>query len=372
MGTLIFFFVLSILFSFLCSIWEAVLLSITPSYTARKVQEGGDLGRSLQLYKNDIDKPLSAILSLNTIAHTVGAIGVGAQAGKLYGDAELTLGPIHFTYESLIAGAMTLAILFLSEIIPKTIGANRWKELAPFTIRSIRVLMVVMAPLVWISQWLTTHLKKDKGRSVLNRADFAAITEVGFQSGALEKSESTIIKNLLRLDRLHVTAIMTPRSVVLTASEDETVDGFYHSRENLPFSRIPVYKDEVDNITGMVLKDDLLQKIADDQHDTKLADIRRDIKFLNQTMELDDALKTLIRSREHMAMVVDDFGGVVGLVTMEDIFETILGYEIVDESDNVENLQAYARKLWQERAERLGLVPIDAPEKEDEEQTPKE
>ena len=364
MGTLIFFFVLSILFSFLCSVWEAVLLSITPSYTARKVQEGGDLGRSLQLYKNDIDKPLSAILSLNTIAHTVGAIGVGAQAGKLYGETELTLGPIHLTYESLIAGAMTLAILFLSEIIPKTIGANRWKDLAPFTIRSIRVLMIVMGPLVWISQWLTTHLKREKDRSVLSRADFQAITEVGLQSGALEKSESTIIQNLLRLDNLHVTSIMTPRSVVLTASEDETVEGFYSSRDDLPFSRIPVYKDNVDNITGMVLKDDLLQKVADDQHNTKLSEIRREIMFLNQTMELDDALKSLIRSREHMAMVVDDFGGVIGLVTMEDIFETILGYEIVDESDNVENLQAYARKLWKERAERLGLIPIEAHEEQ--------
>jgi CBS domain containing-hemolysin-like protein len=197
MGLLIFFFLTSICFSFLCSIWEAVILSVTPSYVNRQVQEGTATGKLLQAYKQDIDKPLSAVLTLNTIAHTVGAIGVGAQAGKLFGTSTINLGITSLSYESFIAGAMTLAILILSEIIPKTIGANMWKELAPFTVRSLRVLMWVLFPFVWMSQLITKALKKDKERSVFSRADFAALTSAGLESGALDKSESKIIQNLL-------------------------------------------------------------------------------------------------------------------------------------------------------------------------------
>lgn len=357
MGLLILFFTLSIVFSFLCSVWEAVLLSITPSYVARKVQEGGQIGELLKSFKDDIDRPLSAILSLNTIAHTVGAIGVGAQAGAIYGSSEFDILGLHMSYESIIAGAMTLAILILSEIIPKTIGANQWKRLAPFTVTSIRVLMIVLAPLVWVSQWITTHLKKDKDRSVLSRADFTAMTEAGVATGALEKTESTIIQNLLRLNLLRATDIMTPRSVIMMADEEMTVEGFYRKNQVMPFSRIPVYNGESDNITGMVLKDDLLREIAEDRHNKTLTEIKRDVHFVNSADDLDTILHYMMRTKEHLSIVVDDYGSVVGLVTMEDVFETILGYQIVDESDSVENLQAYARRKWEERALRLGILP---------------
>lgn len=357
MGLLILFFTLSIVFSFLCSVWEAVLLSITPSYVARKVQEGGQMGELLKSFKDDIDKPLSAILSLNTIAHTVGAIGVGAQAGAIYGSSEFDILGLHMSYESIIAGAMTLAILILSEIIPKTIGANQWKRLAPFTVTSIRVLIIVLAPLVWVSQWITTHLKRDKDRSVLSRADFTAMTEAGVETGALEKTESTIIQNLLRLHLLRATDIMTPRSVIMMADEEMTVEAFYRKNEVMPFSRIPVYNGESDNITGMVLKDDLLREIAEDRHNKTLSQIKRDVHFVNSGDDLDTILHYMMRTKEHLSIVVDDYGSVVGLVTMEDVFETILGYQIVDESDSVENLQAYARRKWEERALRLGILP---------------
>jgi CBS domain containing-hemolysin-like protein len=356
MGLLIVFFVLSIVISFLCSVWEAVLLSITPAFVGRQVQEGHKIGILLQAFKKDIDRPLSAILTLNTIAHTVGAIGVGAQAGKLYGETSLNLEFTSISAESLVAGTMTLAILILSEIIPKTIGANNWRELATFTIQSLRLLLIVLSPFVWLSQQITRTLKKEKGRSVLSRADFTAITHVGLESGAIAQSESVIIQNLLRLERLVVRDIMTPRTVVMTANESQTLEAFFQQRPNLPFSRIPVYKDAPDHITGMILKDDMLKLLAEDKHGMTLAEIRRPILFVRDTKRLPELLDTFIHSKAHIALVTDDFGSVAGLVTMEDLFETLLGLEIVDESDTVEDLQRLARKRWEERAKKLGLV----------------
>lgn len=356
MSLLIIFFVVSILFSFLCSIWEAVILSITPAYINRKVQEGSATGLLIREYKEDIDKPLSAILTLNTIAHTVGAIGVGAQAGKIFGSQSLNLGILHLTYESVVAGAMTLAILILSEIIPKTIGANKWRELAPFTVRSIKVILYLLAPFVWLSQRITKTLKKEKERSVLSRADFAAMAMAGLESGALDQSESRIIQNLLKLEKLTVRDVMTPRSVMVMVDESWTIDTFYQKHKPIPFSRIPVFAEKGDHITGMVLKDDLLEELAEDRHHKHLKEIRRDIAFVHDHDPLPVLLDTLVKKREHIAIVMDNYGSVAGLVTMEDLFETLLGLDIVDESDTVENLRQLARQRWEERARNLGLI----------------
>jgi CBS domain containing-hemolysin-like protein len=355
MGLLVFFFVASILVSFLCSIWEAVILSITPSFTNRKIQEGTLLGSLMKTYKDDIDRPLAAILTLNTISHTVGAIGVGVQAGKLFGEHIINLGITTISYESIIAAAMTLAILLLSEIIPKTIGANMWRQLAPFTIRSLRVLIWILHPLVWLSQWITRRLKKDKERSIFSKADFAAMTHVGFETGALDQSESTIIQNLLRLGKLLVRDIMTPRSVIVIADEQSKVKEFYETYKPFQFSRIPVYTKNPDQITGVILKDDLLVQMAEDHEDKELSDLRRDVLFVKDTDNLSRLLDALVLGRQHIAIVTDTYGSVTGLVTMEDLFETILGFEIVDESDKIEDLQGFARKKWEERAKKLGL-----------------
>ena len=215
MTLLIVFFIISISFSFLCSIWEAVLLSITPSYVQQKVTEGGSIGKSLQEFKKEIDRPLSAILSLNTIAHTVGAIGVGAQAGKVFGGANsLNLGLLELSYETIIAGVMTLAILVLSEIIPKTLGANYWRRLVPFTVRSLKIIMFLLGILVWLSQAITKRLKNNKGESVLSRADFAAMASLGKDSGALQARESSIIDNLLKFETVTEKDIRTPRTLM--------------------------------------------------------------------------------------------------------------------------------------------------------------
>ncbi len=356
MTLLLIFFTVSIIFSFLCSIWEAVLLSITPSYVNRQVQEGTEVGRLLETFKSDIDRPLSAILTLNTIAHTVGAIGVGAQAGKIFGSQSLDLWGVHIGYESLIAGLMTLAILILSEIIPKTIGANLWRSLAPFTVKSIRILIIILWPLVWISQRITKGLKKEKQKSVLSRADFAAMTRVGEESGALQKSESIIIRNLLRLKELTVRDIMTPRTVMAIADQSTTCQQFYDDNPSSPFSRIPIFEEGPDEITGMVLKNDILAQVAADNHDVKLEELKIPVSFIEDSVPLPNLIETLSKQRAHLAIVVDDFGSIAGLVTMEDLMETLLGIEIMDETDTVADLQKLARAEWQKRAKVLGLI----------------
>ncbi len=349
---LIVFFALSIVFSFLCSIWEAVLLSITPQFIKKQKTTNPSFGETLEAYKNDIDRPLSAILTLNTIAHTVGAIGVGAQAGELFDSGANFAG---ISYESIIAGVMTLAILILSEIIPKTIGANNWEKLSGFTIASLRFLLIALYPFVWISKWITKRLKKENVGSVLSRSDIRSIAEEGEKTGVLEKNEGTIIKNLIKLRDITVHDIMTPRSVFVTADEDQLMKDFYENNKPLRFSRIPVYADNPDNITGLILKDELLSSLVDKQ-DEKLSKIKRDILHVYDNMNLPALLDKLTSEKAHITIVVDKYGSTVGLVTMEDLLETLLGMEITDEMDKIEDLQKYARSQWEKRAKEIGLM----------------
>ena len=358
MGLLFGFFFASILFSFLCSILEAVLLSITPAYVGIQEQTDSHIAADLVRFKDDIDRPLAAILTLNTIAHTVGAIGVGSQAALIFGESMLEIAGVPIiSLEALIAGLMTLAILIFSEVIPKTIGANNWEALTPFTIASLKIMLVVLAPLVWTSQYITRHLKKDKDKPVLSRTDFLAMAKLGTESGVLEESEQTIIHNLLRFSKVLVKDVMTPRIVVNTASEEITVREFQNVNSNLPHSRIPVYREKNDNITGYVLRDDILLNLAETQDHILLKALRRDIVVVHRTVPIPDLLDTFLIKKEHMALVVDEFGGMEGIVTMEDIIETLLGLEIVDESDNEADMQALARSNWERRAKRLGIIP---------------
>ena len=361
MGLLLLFFSLSILFSFLCSICEAVLLSIPPSYVEIKNQEGDPVGKLLKEFKTDIDRPLSAILTLNTIAHTVGAIGVGSQAGALYGDQPLVIGgaEMPFTMEPVIGALMTLAILILSEIIPKTLGANYWKQLVPFTVRALRVVIIVLWPLVWFSQFITKKLKKDKTKSVFSRADFTAMAELGAREGVFAKEESKIIRNLLRFNTIRAKDIMTPRTVVLAADQNQTISDFFEAHQDLRFSRIPIFQDSKDHITGFVLKDVLLLKIIKGESDKPLSAIRRELMIVNEFINIPDLFNKLMEKREHIALVVDEFGGMAGLVTMEDVIETLLGMEIVDEWDKIEDMQKLARLNWEKRARAMGILPED-------------
>ncbi len=355
MGTLFLIFISAITFSFVCSLWEAVLLSATPSFISRMQTEKPKIGNRLNKLKDDIDRPLSAILTLNTIAHTVGAIGVGIQTGNLYGSSFFTLFNTQISYVSLSAGIMTLAILILSEIIPKTIGAKFWKVLTPFTVWSLQVLLIVFSPFVWLSKMITRLLISDKNTSVFSRADFAAMADAGLKSGALDNEEKSIIQNLLRLDNIKVRDIMTPRSVVIMTDENNTVSEIFNELKPMVFSRIPVFHDHPDNITGLILKDNILESLAQDRDKIKAFEIKRDILFVEDSFSVAKLMDALILNREHLAIVADSFGSIVGLVTMEDLFETLLGLEIVDESDKVEDLQKLAVERWRKRSKKQNL-----------------
>lgn len=356
MELLILFFLLSIGFSFLCSVWEAVLLSIPPSYVAARVKEGTGLGKRLGRFKADIDRPLAAILTLNTIAHTVGAIGVGAQAARLFSDSRL-LG-INVA-AVVVPTVMTLAILILSEIIPKTLGANYWRSLVGVTIRAVNIIIYILFPLVWLSQVITRRLKSDKARSVLSRSEFSAMAETITEQGVLQKQEFGIIKNLLRFETVRAQDVMTPRTVVIAAHENQTIGTFNVQNPSIRVSRIPVYDDTIDHVTGFVIRTDILARLVEGKKEMLLKDLKRPIVMVGEDDLLPAIFNTLIEQQAHIAVVVSQYGGTSGVLTMEDVVETLLGLEIVDEFDRTADMQRLARKNWETRAKALGLIAAD-------------
>lgn len=350
MTLLILYLALAILVSFLCSILEAVLLSITPSYIQSLKEKNKEmLSIKLETLKSNIDKPLAAILSFNTIAHTVGAAGVGAQAAKVFGN----------DYLGLTSAALTLLILIFSEIIPKTIGANYWKRLDGFTANTLRILIIMMYPLVMLSMFITKLLSTDEKTATVSRAELSAMADIGEKEGVFKKTESKMIKNMVAMRNITVEDVMTPRTVIVMVQEDESIANVHENKSFDKFSRIPVFKKNRDDITGYVHKIDMLTKLADDQHQLKLKDIKREIMLVPHNTNLPATLDKIMEEKEHMALVTDRYGGVAGLVTMEDIMETLLGREIVDEFDSIEDMQKYARERWRLRAKKLGLIMED-------------
>ena len=365
MGLLIFYAVISIFFSFLCSILEAVLLSITPTFLNLKKKEGKGYANDLEELKKDVDRPLIAILTLNTIAHTVGAILVGVQAKvayvELYGSTKRSILGIEFTEElmvGVVSTIMTILILVASEIIPKTIGATYWKQLANFTTKALNVLIFPLkwTGILWLLQ-LTTKLIGGKGHgSVLSREGFVAMTEIAEEEGVFEENESTIIKNLLTFKEVFAKDVMTPRTVMKSEDEKTTVEEFFKKNMNLRFSRVPIFSDSPDNIKGLVLKGEVFKEMALNNGSKKLSELKRNIIVVERNLPIPKLFEQLVESRNHMALVVDEYGSVSGLVTMEDVIETLLGLEIMDESDNVSDLQLLARKSWETRAKKLGIL----------------
>ncbi|MEX1082640.1 MAG: hemolysin family protein [Halofilum sp. (in: g-proteobacteria)] len=348
--TLLFFYLaLALGVSFLCSILEAVLLSITPSYISMHEQRGSRAGHHLRRLKGDIDRPLAALLSLNTVAHTVGAAGVGAQAHVVFGSG----------YVAITSAVLTLLILVISEIIPKTIGASYWRELAPAAAVMLRGMVVGLYPLVALSMTITRLLARESN-TTFSREEFGAMAEQGAQEGVFHDEESRIFRNLLRFGSLHARDILTPRVVMTALSEDDTVSQAYERLRIRRFSRLPVYREESENITGFVLLNDILLAVAEDRHDQTLTELRRDIYKVPDSLSLFALFRGLLERREHMALVVDEYGGVVGLATLEDIVETLLGLEIMDERDRIEDMRKLARRRWHQRARALGLIDEDS------------
>ncbi|WP_299522728.1 CNNM domain-containing protein [uncultured Lutibacter sp.] len=355
MSLLLLYAAVSIFFSFLCSILEAVLLSITPTFITIKKQEGKLFAKTLEYLKNDVDKPLIAILTINTIAHTVGAIMVGVQAETL--DYKVSILGVNIV--GIVSAIMTILILVVSEIIPKTIGAKYWQQLANITSKALVLLIFPLkwTGILWLLQ-LTTKLIGGKGvhGSVLSREEFHTMTDIAEKEGVFKENESTIIKNLLTFKEIQAKDIMTPKTVMLTASEDDTIQFFYKKHPKLQFSRIPIFKENSDNITGFVIKSELLEEIIKGNGEKNLLELKREILVTNRNLPIPDLFEKFIAEREHVALVVDEYGTTSGLVTMEDVIETLLGLEIMDESDKVDDLQNLARKNWEARAKKIGLI----------------
>lgn len=348
MTLLVFYLLLALGVSFFCSIAEAVLLSVRPSYVAALERQGKGGARTLKRLRDNLDRPLAAILTANTIAHTVGAAGVGAQAAIVFGNQ----------YVGLASAILTLLILVLSEIIPKTLGATYWQGLAPTLGVLIDGLTRLLHPFVLLSERLTRVLSRSGVSAfTFSRDEMEAMAQIGAEEGTLAPKEHKIVANLMTLDELSVRDIMTPRPVIFSAPEGMTVGEFFAERADQPFSRIPVYDDGPESITGYVLKTDLLIAQAKDAFDTRLGELRRDFLVCPDVLTASDVFDRLMHEKSHIALVVDEYGTVQGLVTLEDVVETLLGLEITDELDKVEDMQRLARRRWRERMQAIGVDP---------------
>ncbi len=343
MGLLLLYLVGALSISFLCSVLEAVLLSTPMSYASMLEKEGRPGAQLLKKYKQDIDKPIAAILSLNTISHTVGAAGVGAQSETVFGSQ----------FFAVTSAVLTLLILVFSEIIPKTIGAAYWRSMAIPCARVIHILVIITYPLVLMSELITHIFSGRKQQASVSREEVSAMVTVGAEEGVFEKKENSMIQNMLRLDDVKAREIMTPSSVVEMAEESMTLREFYQNDAYRQFSRIPVYNEENDDyIQGYVLRQTILEKLSEDKFDLRLSDILRPVLSFQETESVATIWEKLLAKKEHISVIIDEYGCFRGLVTMEDVIETMLGTEIVDEKDKVTDMQEFAREKWQEQQEQ--------------------
>ena len=343
---LIIYVLLALVFSFLCSVAESVLLSITPSYIeGQKERRPKHAALLRRLRQDNVDRSLAAILTLNTIAHTVGAIGAGAKATVVFGSA----------WFGLFSAVMTLLILFLSEIVPKTLGAVYWSTLVGPISYFVKTLIVVLYPIVWISERLTKFISHGKDVNIFSRDEFIAMAQVGVETGHIRAKESRLIRNIFRFESLKVDDIMTPRTVIFALPEDMKIIDSLEQTTQTPFSRLPLYTTRIDEITGFVLKEDVLTSAAQKRGDDKLDSLKREILAVPDSVSLTALFEQFLKDRQHIAIVVNEHGGTDGLVTLEDLIETLMGMEIMDETDDVEDMRALARKQWKERAKAVGL-----------------
>lgn len=349
---LLLYVVLALLFSFLCSVAEASLLSITPSYIAGLKETNPRKAEVLrQLKEEKIDQSLAAILTVNTIAHTVGAIGAGSKATTVFGEV----------WFGVFSAVMTLLILFLSEIVPKTLGAVYWRQLSGLTAVYVNFLIKAMYPLIVVSEKLTKWISGDKADHHFSRDEFVAMAGIGQEQGHINERESKIIRNLFLFKSVEASTIMTPRIVVSALQKNLTVAEALHAPDKMPFSRMPIYDQGVDSIVGFVLREDLLVAQNQGRGDVRIVEFKRDIVSVLDSTPLSKLLETLLEQRQHIAVVVGEYGETKGLVTLEDVVETLLGIEILDEGDKVEDMQQLARQLWARRAERMGIKIDNVP-----------
>jgi CBS domain containing-hemolysin-like protein len=323
-----------------------VLLSIPQSFLIVRQDKGDEWAESFLDLKINIDKPLSAILSLNTVAHTIGAAGVGAQTIEVFGEAAF----------GIVSAILTILILVVTEIIPKTIGARYWKNLSKFSYYTIKGMIVITYPLVIMAAYLTRIISNSKEEKTTSREEIAALASIGADEGLFSEKENIIIQNILRLKNIKVTEIMTPRVVVAVADENLHLKEFLRKKDYLNFSRIPVFSGNEENITGYVLRQQVFENLAEDKHNLILKDIKREILVFPFNTVIYVLWEKLLEKKEHIALIIDEYGGLEGIVTMEDVIETLLGLEIVDESDTITDMQKFARERWKSRQTKYLLI----------------
>ncbi len=347
MGLLIVFLVGAMSISFLCSILEATLMSTPLSYITMREEEGYKPATKFKQFKQESSRPIAAILSLNTIANTVGAAGVGYQTNKVFGNE----------WFGLVSALMTLLILVFSEIVPKTIGTSQWRKLLWLS-RPMKLLVTLMYPLVIIIELFRKKLDIDEVDTSISREEVSAMAGMAEEEGIIDKSENKVIQNIIKLDDIKAYDVMTPRVVANIAKETMTLKQFYKQEELSHNSRIPVYKESPEFITGYVMRYDVLENLAEDKFDTRLGSIRRDIPAFNEETSVSDIWESLLKTKDQIALIIDDYGSFQGLITLEDIIETILGMEIIDENDTVTDMQQYARERWQQRQKQFKPLQI--------------
>ena len=346
MTLLLLFLFMALSVSFICSVMESVLLSTPMSFINVKLAEGHKSAEYFKKVKTNIEPSLSAILSLNTIANTIGAAGVGAQAVKVFGDP----------YLGIASGILTILILIFAEIIPKTIGTTFSRELALLAGRIINAMVIIAYPLVIISRFVTRFIARSASDQTISREEVSAMAHIGTEEGVFEEKENKIIQNLIRLRAVNIDSIMTPRVVVTMADEKMTLEEFLKNKLFMHYSRIPVFSENRDNITGYIFRQLVFEKLAEDETNIKLKDILRKIVVVHSRQPVLSVWETLLDRKEHIALVVDEYGGMDGIVTMEDIIESLLGLEIIDEKDRIHDMQQFARDRWNERKATYNIL----------------
>lgn len=325
-----------------CSLSEAVILSVTHPYIANLRNHRPKVGARLEGLKARVERPLTALLTLNTLAHTAGVMAVALQVSALGGGK----------WKVIVAFAMTVTILVAATVVPGNLGGRHWQRWAPGVSFCLFWMTRLMAPAVW---FIGSFTKRHGSEAAFSRDDLKVMAQLGTRQGELKEDESRILENLLQLSDISVREVMTPRVVVFALSEDTTVRQYLERHDNSPFSRVPIFSENRDDIRGFVLKHDILLAAAQGKDRLKLKDLRRNIAAIPQITKLTDAFQHLVANRHHVAIVLDEYGGMNGLVTMEDVVETLLGLEIVDEADTREDMQEFARNLWKARAAKMGL-----------------
>ena len=317
-------------------------MSTPISYITGLEDQGVKGAKRLKKLKQNSDRPISAILCINTIANTVGASIVGSLVMDIYGS----------TWVGIFSAIFTLLILIFSEIFPKTIGSYYWRTLAIPASSIINALIFIAYPIVIVMEKLTKVVSSNSTQVSVSREDISAMVSVATEEEVIEKEEKKMIQNLLKLDELTAHEIMTPSAVVEMAEGNMTIREFYDS--DLSHSRIPVYDEENDEyVIGYVLRQEVLEKMAEDKFTAKLIDIARPIMTFSEETSVGDIWEKMLAKKEHISVILDEYGSLRGIVTLEDVIETMLGHEIVDEKDEVVDMQEYAKEQWKKAQEEL-------------------